>query len=247
MSIDLWLSSGSDFLLSYAAGMLLILGVRTHLDLKAETARSAYLFNRWTEGRLHALRVRVNPHFVVNTLKTTRALISVAPQRAEQILRHLAELMQRTLTESGNELVPVHIEAECLRAYLEIQKLRFPELLNFRVDVAHDVAQCMVPTMILQPIVEDAIVRNAGQRDEVLQLDVRIARHADFVELILRGNCPADDSASSRSSAMVAGTLERLRALFGNRHEVCLADVDDRSLLARLRLPTIESALATAV
>lgn len=246
MSLDLWLSSASDFLLSYGAGLLLILGVRTHLDLKAETARSAYLLDRWTEGRLHALRVRVNPHFVVNTLKTTQSLVTQAPRRAEQILQHLAGLMQRTLLESGNELVPVHTEAECLRAYLEIQKLRFPELLNFRVDVAADAAQCMVPSMILQPVVEDAIVRNAGQRREPLHLAVQIARDQDAVELVLRGNCDARGADGTGTNNMIAGTLERLRALFGDRHEVTLSDSRDRTVLARLRMPAIQGAATAA-
>lgn len=247
MSLDLWLSAASDFLLSYAAGLLLILGVRTHLDLKAETARSAYLLDRWTEGRLHALRVRVNPHFVVNTLKATQGLVTQAPQRAAQLLQHLGELMQRTLLESGNELVPVHTEAECLRAYLEIQKLRFPELLNFRVDVTSDAAHCMVPTMILQPIVEDAIIRNAGQQTEALHLAVRISRESDVVELVLRGNCNARDVDDRGTDNMIAGTLERLRVLFGDRHEVALADSADRTVLARLRMPVIQGAAAAAV
>lgn len=238
LSVDLWSSSASDFLLSYVAGLALVLGVRTYLDLKIETRRATRLHAEWTHSRLQALRIRINPHFIVNALGSVAALVPLSPERSVQLLGRLGELLQRTLTETGDEFVPAQAEAACVRNYLEIQQLRFPGQIRFHIDLQPSAANCLLPTQILQPIAEDAIVRSMSTRESGVDIDIRIARDRDEVELTVRGNA-ACESRGAGIFANLAATQERLRVLFGDRQQLQTEDGRDRKVLARVRVPFI--------
>lgn len=237
-SADLWSSSASDFLLSYVAGLALVLGVRTHLDLKIETQRTMRLHAQWTHSRLQALRIRINPHFIVNTLDSAATLVSTAPDRCAQLLGRLGELLQRTLTETGDEFIPAHAEAECVRNYLKIQQLRFPGQIQFQVDLECGIENCLLPTQILQPIAEDAIVRSMSARQTDVEIRIQIARAQDDIELTVHGNI-AREQTSIGVIASLTATRERLRVLFGDRQRLETEDDRDRKVLTRVRVPYI--------
>src|SRR6185503_5962280 len=86
LSVDLWVTSFSDFLLSYVLGLAILLGVKNYRELKYTQLRAANLQAAWTQSRLQALRMQLNPHFLFNTLNAAVALVSSRPKAAEQML-----------------------------------------------------------------------------------------------------------------------------------------------------------------
>ena len=135
LSVDLWVSSFSDFLLSYVLGLAILLGVKNYRELKYTQLRAANLQAAWTQSRLQALRMQLNPHFLFNTLNAAVALVSSRPKVAEQMLVRLADLLRRTLRDGETDFITVAREADFVRNYLEVQRLRFPDRLTFDVDV----------------------------------------------------------------------------------------------------------------
>ena len=120
--------------------------------------RAAQLETSLAEARLHALELQIQPHFLFNTLNAISALVRTGqPEQAVGMIAGLSDLLRYALDRAGNQRVTVDEEAEMLRRYLEIQRLRFADRLTFEIDVAGDARRAAVPVLLLQPLAENAI------------------------------------------------------------------------------------------
>lgn len=241
LSVDLWVSSFSDFLLSYVLGLAILLGVKNYQELKYTQLRAANLQAAWTQSRLHALRMQLNPHFLFNTLNAAVALVSSRPKAAEQMLVRLSDLLRRTLRDGEMDFIPVAREADFVRNYLEVQRLRFPDRLSFTLDIEPSVLGAAVPSLLLQPLAENAVVHSVAAETEQVRVEVRIRRVMNGLELSVR-NSVARPRSDTRIGVGLSNTRERLRTLFHNDYELELVHAEDGSVLARVRIPFIESA-----
>src|SRR5690242_7333145 len=174
LSVDLWTSSFSDFFLSYVLGLAILLGVKNYRELKYHQLRAANLQAAWTHSRLQALRMQLNPHFLFNTLNAAVSLVSSRPKVAEQMLVRLADLLRRTLRDGESDFIAVSREADFLRNYLEVQRLRFPDRLSFNVEISPDALTAAVPSLLLQPLAENAVVHSVAAETEQIRVDVSI-------------------------------------------------------------------------
>ena len=245
LSVDLWASSFSDFFLSYVLGLAILLGVKNYRELKYHQLRAANLQAAWTHSRLQALRMQLNPHFLFNTLNAAVSLVSSRPKVAEQMLVRLADLLRRTLRDGESDFITVAREADFVRNYLEVQRLRFPDRLSFQVDVAPDVAAAAVPSLLLQPLAENAVVHSVAAETERIHVDVRIMRGPRGLEMSVR-NSAARQRSDVRLGVGLGNTRERLKTLFDEDYELELIHAEDGSVVARIRIPYIESAAQEA-
>ena len=240
LSVDLWATSFSDFLLSYVLGLAILLGVKNYRELKYTQLRAANLQAEWTHSRLQALRMQLNPHFLFNTLNAAVALVSSRPKAAEQMLVRLADLLRRTLRDGETDFITVEREADFVHNYLEVQRLRFPDRLSFNMDIDPHVAGAAVPSLLLQPLAENAVVHSVAAETERIHVDVYVRRVSNGLELSVR-NSAARQRSDVRLGVGLGNTRERLRTLFDDDYELELVHADDGSVLARVRIPYIES------
>jgi hypothetical protein len=241
LSVDLWVTSFSDFLLSYVLGLAILLGVKNYQELKYTQLRAANLQAAWTQSRLQALRMQLNPHFLFNTLNAAVALVSSRPKVAEQMLVRLADLLRRTLRDGETDFITVARETDFVRNYLEVQRLRFPDRLTFSLDVDPGVLGAAVPSLLLQPLAENAVVHSVAAESEHVRVEVRIHRVVNGLQLSVR-NSVARPRSDVRIGVGLSNTRERLRTLFDDNYELELVHAEDGSVLARVRIPYIESA-----
>jgi hypothetical protein len=249
LSVDLWTSSFSDFLLSYVLGLAILLGVKNYRELKYHQLRAANLQAAWTHSRLQALRMQLNPHFLFNTLNAAVSLVSSRPKVAEQMLVRLADLLRRTLRDGESDFISISREADFLRNYLEVQRLRFPDRLSFNVEVAPDVLGAAVPSLLLQPLAENAVVHSVAAETEQIRVDVTIRRSARGLEMSVRNSAAhqrPDARSDMRLGVGLGNTRERLKTLFDDDYELELIHAEDGSVVARIRIPYIESAAQEA-
>jgi hypothetical protein len=241
MSVDLWVSSFSDFLLSYVLGLAILLGVKNYRELKYTQLRAANLQAAWTHSRLQALRMQLNPHFLFNTLNAAVALVSSRPKAAEQMLVRLSDLLRRTLRDGETDFITVGRESDFVRNYLEVQRLRFPDRLSFHMDIDPQVAGAAVPSLLLQPLAENAVVHSVAADTEQIRVDVRVRRVSNGLELSVR-NSAARQTYDVRLGVGLGNTRERLKTLFGDDYELELIHGDDGAVTARVRIPYLEAA-----
>src|SRR5690606_13258006 len=128
---------------------------------QAETVRlqahAAQLQAQLARARLEALRMQINPHFLFNTLHAVSSLVERDPRGVRRMIAHLSELLRSTLDGPGEQEVTLEKELGFLQRYMEIMRVRFQGRLEVEVDAGAEVLRALVPNLILQPVVENAI------------------------------------------------------------------------------------------
>ncbi len=242
LSVDLWVSTAFDFLLSYVLGLAILLGVKNYRELKYTKLRAVNLQAAFTQSRLQSLRMQLNPHFLFNTLNAAVALVSSRPKVAEQMLVRLADLLRRTLRDGEVDFINVEREADFVRNYLEVQRLRFPDRLSFHVEIEPAASSAAVPSLLLQPLAENAVVHSVAADAEQIRVDVWIRRVASGLEMTVRNSAAASHQPDTRLGVGLGNTRERLKTLFEDNYELELIREAAGSVVARVRIPYIEYA-----
>jgi two-component system LytT family sensor kinase len=197
-----------------------------------------------TEAQLRALRAQINPHFLFNALTTIGYLIQTAPERALETLLKLTDLLRGALRETG-EFVTLDEELKIIAAYLDIEQARFEERLRARVAVPEELRRVRVPSLLLQPLVENAVkhgiapAKNGGEVS--LTAQVETINGQPF--LVLRvsdtgtGASPTE-MARGRERGVGLGNIEqRLRSYCGEAASLLLTAAPGAGATAELRLP----------
>ena len=191
------------------------------------------------EAQLQALQARTDPHFLFNSLNTIASLIHDDPRLAERSLERLAELFRYTLVASSARTVKLERELAMVSDYLELQAARFGERLKSSLAVASGVGDFEVPALLLQPLVENAILHGMAQRRGG-RVEVEIVVRGEPTQLVIEVR--DDGPGLGRSTHVGAGTSvhtirERLRLHYGTRATLSFADNGSAGCVARLALP----------
>jgi len=165
------------------------------------------------EARLQALQARIRPHFLFNSINAVLSLVRSEPQRAETALEDMAELF-RVLMRDNRELAPLADEVELCRQYLELEKLRLGERLVVDWNVKSMPGDALVPPLMLQPLLENAVYHGIEPSMEPGTLSINIFLSRDEVHAILKNPCATGRSHHSGNKMALANIRERLALHF---------------------------------
>ena len=216
-------------------------------QLQAETnTLQAQLAN----ARLSALRMQLNPHFLFNTLHSISSLADEDPEGVQRIVARLSALLRRTLEGTAKQEVSLSEELSFLHDYLAIQRVRFDEHLEVTEEIDSTVLDALVPNLILQPLVENAIKHGASQvahGTARIVLSARREASSDRLVLSVRDNGPglsegAEEEAAREGHVGLANTRARLEGLYGAQAALDLGDAPGGGLVATVTLPYHTSA-----
>jgi two-component system LytT family sensor kinase len=182
-------------------------------------AREAKLLQLAAESELKALRAQINPHFLFNSLNTIADLIVTDPVKAETMTVLLAKVFRHVLLYSDRQLTAVSEEIDFLRTYLRIEEVRFGARLSVQMDVDPQVFSARVPSLILQPVVENAIKHGLAPKIGPGHLQIRAGRDGQFVKLEVEDDGVGFSEASidqngSRRGVGLKIIAERLKTLY---------------------------------
>jgi len=166
-----------------------------------------------SEARLQALQARIRPHFLFNSLNAVLSLIRKDPKRAEVALEDLAELF-RTVMADNRELIALKDELSLCRQYLNLEQLRLGERLTVRWELEPTVEQALVPPMLLQPLVENAVYHGIEPGIAAGVIEVRIERRDDRLRLRLSNPYHEDYQHRQGNRMALANIRERLQLHF---------------------------------
>lgn len=205
-------------------------------------AQATELQAQLAEARLAALRMQINPHFLFNTLHAVSSFIDEDPPVAQRIIARLSKLLRYALDNTDVQEVPLREELQFLRDYLDIQRLRFEGQLETAVEVPSELHEALVPSLILQPLVENAVKHGAGQTDGIGRVVVRARREGKHLLLSVHDNGPGFDPSSVNGSDNNRGvglrnTRERLENLYGSEANLSLQPAKEGGLVARITIP----------
>ena len=207
-------------ILWYAIIIVLAYGFLYYRDVRTRELETMRLQTELGRAKLRNLQARLHPHFLFNTLNAISAHVGDDPGGAERMIEQLGALLRRSLSASGAQETTVAEEIETLELYLSIMKERLGDRLETLVEVENGVEDRAIPTLLLQPLVENAIEHGLGPRARGGRVSVRIRREDDGMSVVVE-----DDGVGLKTGASEAlgsgfglsATAERVRQLYGDR------------------------------
>jgi LytS/YehU family sensor histidine kinase len=221
-------------LLAGAAATLELFRLQRRRDLAAVA-----LDHELTAAHLEALRVRVDPHFLFNTLNALLPLVPTRPDAACDAVVRLGTLLRLGFRRGSSGLVPIRDEAEYIRCFLVLEELRVSDRLSVFVDIAPDVLDAAIPALVLKPFVEAALAAGVFHRTGAALLEVTGRREKGDVEIRIRSSTRGapDAGALLVDEAAISAARQRLERTFGPRQSVTVTWSESGDLDARLRFP----------
>ncbi len=202
--------------------------------------RASQVEAQLVRAELQALRMQLHPHFLFNTLNSISALMYTDVEAADSMLSRLSDLLRSSMRDSDAHEVRLKQELEFLDKYLEIEKIRFADRLTVRKAICPDTLEALVPHLILQPLVENAIRHGIATQSGPGLIEIRAIRENGSLYLQVRDNGPAQkaDSLQSRREGIgLTNTRERLKHLYGDSYSFNLRRRQPGGMVANLIIP----------
>jgi len=205
--------------------------------------RASQVKTRLLSARLEALKMQLHPHFLFNTLNSILPLVFRDREAACRTVVRLADLLRMSLQNEGSDLIPLRKELELLQVYLEIQQTRFQDRLTVKLDVEPGVADALVPNLILQPLVENAIKHGIAARPGSGRIEVLARREgSERLHLLVRDDGPGPSGVAPRPNEGGVGlrnTRDRLELLYPDRHDFDFRGAPGRGCEVSLVFPLV--------
>ena len=166
-----------------------------------------------TEARLQALQARIRPHFLFNSINAVLSLMRQDPRRAEQVIEDLAEMF-RVLMADNRQLTPFSQEIALAKQYLNIEQLRLGERLQVEWDIEGFPDDALVPPLVLQPLLENAVYHGIEPRVEAGVISIQLRRDGDRVRVVLRNPYRPENDHHTGNHMALANIRERLALHF---------------------------------
>ena len=234
---------GSQLAFLFGSGVLLyLLAVALHYVLfsfqesrEAETrVQQARVQAR--EAELKALKAQINPHFLFNSLNSISALVTVDGERAREMCLRLSEFLRLTLRLAEEEIIPIEQEVALAKTYLEVEQVRFGERLRLQQSVAAGCRGCTVPSLILQPLVENAVKHGIAGLVEGGEIGLAVECRQGRLCIRVENDFEAEPSRPGRNGLGLANVRDRLRTVYQNDARLTI-EARGRRFSAVLELP----------
>ena len=240
-----WYSAMPIMVSMYGAVLAAAWALNEARERELRSIRASQLEAQLQAARLAVLRARLQPHFLYNTLNSIAALVvDVRSAEAVAAIEQLSELLHASLRDDGRNVVSIREEAGLAQRYLALQQMRFGDRLSHDVAVAPEVADCMVPVLLLQPLVENAVVHGLESDQSRLQVAIAAAPLNGGIELRVENDGTSLDAPAHGDGQGVglAATRARLETAYGDRASLELLPRSGGGVVVRLLLPRAEPA-----
>lgn len=189
-------------------------------------------------AQLRALKMQLQPHFLFNTLNGISVLVRKNPDAACAMISRLADLLRMTLDNTGTQEIPLHQELKTLACYLDIERMRFADRLSVTMDIDEETKNAFVPNLILQPLVENALVHGVAKQRSSARLSIKSSRTNGSLTLEVEDSGPGLPGGSElREGIGMSNTRSRLERLYGNEFSFGMEHVPGSGAIARITMP----------
>ena len=184
-------------------------------NLKEKILNEANLHALVRESELNMLKSQINPHFLFNSLNSASSLTIRDPGKAREMIVKLSEYLRYSLRNTGRVSNPFKEEVDNIRRYLEIEKVRFGQRLNFNIDYSENDDHWPLPNMILQPLIENAVKHGVYESSDAINIEMICAVENDLMKIRIRNNYDRDGGRSKGTGLGLSNIKERLRLIYG--------------------------------
>jgi hypothetical protein len=240
--LSLWLASFVNFLPAYGFGLALITGLALYTRFRNSELRLAALEREWSAARLAALRMQLSPHTLFNLLHTIRGYIEWDPKGAQAMVVQLADLLRRLLNAGERDFARLTDELHFASLYLELQQRRFIDRLSVVLPSAAQIPSVWVPSLILQPLVENAVLHGMAGHQMPVLVTISVSLTDDVLTLQVC-NTIAPNRTAGAAGIGLRNVRERIAVQFEGRASL-VTTAQDSQWRSELHLPAIRDAPA---
>src|SRR5262245_324008 len=217
---------------------------RESQDRKLQAAqlelKTTQLEQRLIEARLLNLKAQLHPHFLFNALNTISAFVEKDPRGTRQMIEHLGDLLRFSLEHSEDQETTLAAELSLLDHYLAIQRVRFEDHLQLRMEIAQDTESALVPSLIMQPLVENAIRHSVAQQTTTVCVTVHAARENGHLRLQVSDDgtgLPPGWNWDAHAGVGLTNTKQRLEQLYPAAHQLTVRNAEGGGVTVEIILP----------
>lgn len=232
-----WVASFTVFLVAYGFGLAILAGYASYRRLRDRELQIEQLQNQWMKARLSALRMQLSPHTLFNLLHTIRGQIGWDPRAAQAMIVQLSDLLRRLLTAGERDMTSLRDELKFARLYLELQRQRFSDRLSLALPADDEVPDVQVPSLILQPLVENAVVHGLEGHPGPVRISIEVVSAPGGVRIDVCNDLATGHTAGVAGIGL-ANVRERLAVHYGARASIEAGVAPDGRWCSRLRIPT---------
>jgi hypothetical protein len=244
-TLSLWLASATSMLLAYGFGVALVTGFSLFQRYTAAQLQVAALEREFSSARLAALRMQLSPHTLFNLLHAIHGQIAWEPKAARAMIVKLGDLLRRLLKAGERDFSTLADEMQFVRLYLDLQQQRFADRLSVLLPIPESLPTVWVPSLILQPLVENAVVHGLARHDG--PVSVRVEAQLMGEKLILRvvNTAAIATGIGSGEGVGTRNVRERLAVQFGARATFSSRAAEGGVWCAEILLPVLRDAGAS--
>jgi LytS/YehU family sensor histidine kinase len=189
------------------------------------------------EAELSRLRQQLQPHFLFNSLNSISALAGSQPQQARKMIQQLSDFLRGTLKKDENQLVPLKEELQHIQLYLEIEKVRFGHRLQTELIQNVPCENCKLPSLLLQPIIENAIKFGLYDTTESVLITIRVSENEGFLTVSVRNPFDITTSKPRQGTGFGLSAIQRRLYLIYGRTDLIKTEMDNNHFETTLLIP----------
>lgn len=193
------------------------------------------------EIELNKLKSQLNPHFMFNAMNSIRALIDENPAKAKEAVTQLSNILRNTLMMEKNKVIAFDEEIRIVTDYLNLEKIRFEERLNYTINVAPGAASFSVPPLLLQTLIENGIKHGISRLTEGGRISLDAAIKENKLNVIIRNSGYFDEHRKSDTGFGLKSTRDRLSYVFGNEAEIAIVNENENVVRTDITIPKYTS------
>lgn len=243
--VDLFIDNFGDVFMLYIGIVVAAHAYAYFMRAQHQEIERLQLRQALAQSELQTLRAQLQPHFLFNTLQGVSTLIDTDRTSAQTMLHTLADLLRKVLTYGSADLIPFHEELSFLRAYLGLEQTRLGKRLVVRWDISPDAQSAMIPQLLLQPLVENAIVHGIANVAEGGWIEIEAQVRDERLLVVIRNSISGASQVGF--GVGIKNTRARLKFLYGDDASFECSIPDGKSVVAQLALPAFAAQLAEPV
>ena len=240
-NLPLWLASATNMFLAYGFGLALVTGFSLYRRYTASQLQVSQLEREFSAARLAALRMQLSPHTLFNLLHAIHGQIGWEPKAAQAMIVKLGDLLRRLLRAGERDFSTLADEFQFARLYLELQQQRFADRLSVLLPQRDSLPALWVPSLILQPLVENAVVHGLAGHDGPVSVRLEARLQGDALHLLVV-NTAAGAAATRGEGIGIRNVRERLAVQFGDRASCSSRAAEGGVWCAEIILPQLRDA-----
>ena len=204
---------------------------------RVRAVAEARLKAQLAEAQLQLLRSQLHPHFLFNSLHAVSALMGRDLKQARSILSCLGDLLRIAMDQRAENEAPLAAELEFASRYLQIEQARFGDRLRVELDVPPEARSALVPSLLLQPLVENAVKHGVERTSQTVTITILARRRNGWLCLLVRNNGPGLLPPGGAGGLGLANTRERLAQMYGDQQDLSLYQQEDGTVEVEVRIP----------